>query len=67
MKLTKKEIETLRAILQKLEDTEKQEKLRINVRRKMQKQGKSMNKGKVKKQSRPSRSKKLIHRKRSLN
>ncbi|MFB5605619.1 MAG: hypothetical protein ACE5R7_04940 [Nitrosarchaeum sp.] len=66
MKLTKKEIETLRIILKKLEDTEKEAKMRINLRRKQQKQGKSLNKGKVKKQARPARSKKLLVRRRSL-
>jgi hypothetical protein len=66
MKLTKKEIETLQIILKKIEGDRKKEKMRINGRRKLQKQGKSLNKGKVKKQARPVRSKKLIVRKRSF-
>ena len=66
MKLTKKEVETLKIILQKIEDDQKTEKMRISGRRKLQKQGKSLNKGKVPKQSRPARSKKLIVRRRSL-
>ncbi|MDX1595734.1 MAG: hypothetical protein R3327_02210 [Nitrosopumilaceae archaeon] len=62
MKLTKKETETLRKILEKIEDDQKKEKMRIKDRRKMQKQGKSINKGKVRKQSRPNRSQKRITR-----
>ncbi len=62
MKLTKKETESLKAILKKIEDEQKKEKMRIKERRKMQKQGKSLNKGKVRKQSRPTRSKKRITR-----
>lgn len=66
MKLTKKEIETLQIILKKIEEDRKKELMRINGRRKLQKQGKSLNKGKVKKQARPTRSKKLIAHKRSF-
>lgn len=66
MKLTKKEIETLKIILKKIEENRKKEIMRINGRRKLQKKGKSLNKGKVKKQTRPIRSKKLIVRRRSL-
>lgn len=62
MKLTKKETESLKVILKKIEDEQKKEKMRIKERRKMQKQGKSLNKGKVRKQSRPTRSRKRITR-----
>lgn len=62
MKITKKETETLRKILEKIEDDQKKEKMRIKDRRKMQKQGKSLNKGKVHKQKKPSRSQKRITR-----
>ena len=65
MKLTKKEIETLQILLKKIEDEQKREKMRINGRRKLQKQGKSLNKGKVSKQTRPVRSKKIVTRRRS--
>lgn len=62
MKLTKKETESLKVILKKIEDEQKKEKMRIKERRKMQKQGKSLNRGKVRKQSRPTRSRKQITR-----
>ena len=62
MKLTKKETETLRKILEKIEDDQKKEKMRIKDRRRMQKQGKSLNKGKVRKQKKPMRSQKRITR-----
>lgn len=62
MKITKKEAETLRVVLEKIEEEHKKEKMRIKGRRKLQKQGKSLNKGKVRKQSRPIRSKKRITR-----
>jgi len=60
MKFTKKEIESLKMILEKIEKDQKTQKMRITGRRKLQKQGKSLNKGKVAKQTRPNRSKKLI-------
>ena len=65
MKLTKKEIDTLRVIIEKIEDDQKNQKMRIKGRRKMQKQGKSLNKGKVANQSRPTRSRKLITQRKS--
>ena len=65
MKLTKKEIDTLRVIIEKIEDDQKNQKMRIKGRRKLQKQGKSLNKGKVAKQARPTRSRKLITQRKS--
>lgn len=62
MRFTKKETESLKTILKKIEAEQKKEKIRIKERRKMQKQGKSLNKGKVRKQSRPARSRKRITR-----
>ena len=42
MKLSKKEIQTLRSILRKIEQQDKHEKIRINSRRKAQKKGKTI-------------------------
>ena len=63
MNITKKEIETLKIILEKIEDNQKNEKMRITGRRKLQKQGKSLNKRKVPKQTRSKQAKPALRKK----
>lgn len=65
LKITKKEIETLKKIIKKIEEDQKNESLRIKVRRKMQKQGKSLKKGSVGPQKKPVRTHRKVTKKRS--
>ncbi|NIP61516.1 MAG: hypothetical protein GWN01_05280 [Nitrosopumilaceae archaeon] len=65
MKISKKEIDGLRSILKKIENEEKNQKMRIKGRTKMQKQGKSLNKGKVRNRQKPVRKHRKVTKKRS--
>lgn len=65
LKFSKKEVEGLRSILKKIEDKEKNEKMRIKGRTKLQKQGKSLNKGKVRNRKKPIRKHRRVTKKRS--
>lgn len=64
MKFSKKEVEALKIILKKMEDTRKEERIRITSRRKSQLQGKRINKG-IEKKKKPVRAGRRITKKRS--
>lgn len=53
-------MEVLRSILKKIESEEKNEKMRIMERTKMQKQGRSLNKGKVRGRQKPTRGQRKV-------
>jgi len=64
LKFSKKEVEALKVILKKMEDTRKEERIRIASRRKSQLQGKRINKG-IEKKKKPIRTGRKITKKRS--
>ncbi len=55
MQFSKKELDTLKQIIKKIEENKHKEKIRISVRRKSQKKGKTINKG-ISKRKKPIRS-----------
>lgn len=64
LKISKKEIQTLRSILKKLEEQQNHEKIRIKGRIKAQKQGKTITRT-INKRNKPIREKRRVTKKRS--
>ena len=65
MKFSKREIETLKEILKKIESSQKQEKVMISTRRKSQLKGKTINK-RIQKKKKPNPSRKITKKRASI-
>ncbi len=65
MKFSKREIETLKEILKKIESSQKQEKVMISTRRKSQLKGKTINK-RIQKKKKPNTSRKVTKKRASI-